>query len=1045
MIVLAAALPLIMLQPQARDMALGQLQQQLHWRIHIEEFDLYWGRLDMRSVSAISHGTDIEAALLRVEWSLHDLFSGRLSNFQLYDPVVSIVPTSSNNDSASAQKANWRKAPMALPFALRTFQIRNGLIQLKSKRNQTQWKLTRIEAYGDDLDEGQGEVIFAGQGDPGGVITAQVVWSREQVMLNIDAEDAPLAPLGALVGAPLDAGYLSTHMEITLGPNIPFEASGRLRVKNAHSAGGWNADGELFLHAGRRNVEWTGAVLVGSPYAGKEDLLLTGVVAYDKGLWVLQESEVKLAGLGRLELNGRWEAGLHLDATLISVAPMELAKWLGAPASEELRLRTHKPWRLHVVAQGDPRAPEWQASLKSGPDVIHSDQLRAQDVNVSLQLNGRGAELGDRARVELSAAHLKYHKAEAIEMLWHGEVDLSEENEESLEAHLLGKWRVRTGNGAYQSMGVSMDARLDGLAVSTLGAEVTVADGGMIHIAHRKLRKYISWVFTAEPKKPLEISLVGALLDRNLGSGDLSGKLEFLQRHIPGSHWEGQFSWGLRNGRWSQPARGDAPEVIAQGVNAAGDGNFSWAEQVKSYRVSTSMRVEKGEWLADGWYGDLGAEEPQAIANISLLPDGALSGRLRVMARSIEKLTLQSRNWRDPKAAGVTAKLNQLRLEPLFKTYLQDRWALVNPQWRQAKMVGQVDGEVTLNWPGEAMRLEGSLSLRDGYIVGPGQEWRLENVSLDLPIYTDLAPPKLPRDPGALNIERVIWRQEPIALMGLKPIVEGRLLRLGEQVELDLLGGGVKLSNVQVEFPQTESPAQARFGLTGRDLNLTRVSHALQLTKPMEGKAFLEFPRVTLSQWGVGKFQGEAGLQMYGGIVSLRNIWARNVTQPTPEWGMDVQVSQLDLGRVSAALGVGAMHGTLSGEVEDLAMAGAEPVSFDASFGSVESNTQQVISVDAINDLNMLGGGGVNAITQGLLSAFNNYRYRRIGIRCRLKNDRFHLSGLGGAERQHLLVEGSYIPPRVDVVSHNSVIGWKDMVERLDRIFERAAERQKEE
>jgi hypothetical protein len=51
-----------------------------------------------------------------------------------------------------------------------------------------------------------------------------------------------------------------------------------------------------------------------------------------------------------------------------------------------------------------------------------------------------------------------------------------------------------------------------------------------------------------------------------------------------------------------------------------------------------------------------------------------------------------------------------------------------------------------------------------------------------------------------------------------------------------------------------------------------------------------------------------------------------------------------------------------------------------------------------------------------------------------LRNDRFVLHGVAEHDGKDFLVVGTIFPPSVNVVSHNQVIAFKEMVDRLQRV-----------
>ena len=68
------------------------------------------------------------------------------------------------------------------------------------------------------------------------------------------------------------------------------------------------------------------------------------------------------------------------------------------------------------------------------------------------------------------------------------------------------------------------------------------------------------------------------------------------------------------------------------------------------------------------------------------------------------------------------------------------------------------------------------------------------------------------------------------------------------------------------------------------------------------------------------------------------------------------------------------------------------------------------------------------------LTSRMGYRYRKIGIRCSLRNDVFHLEGTAKPGTSTYLIYGGWLPPRIDVIASTPTISFQEMVKRLKRI-----------
>jgi hypothetical protein len=113
-----------------------------------------------------------------------------------------------------------------------------------------------------------------------------------------------------------------------------------------------------------------------------------------------------------------------------------------------------------------------------------------------------------------------------------------------------------------------------------------------------------------------------------------------------------------------------------------------------------------------------------------------------------------------------------------------------------------------------------------------------------------------------------------------------------------------------------------------------------------------------------------------------------------------------------------------------------EPASFILDVESVPTpGVSQSISVDAIQNISILGTGADSALNRGVTQLFKEYPYRKIGLRSVLKNDQFSVKGtIHDGGKEYLVRRG--VLRGVDVVNQNpdNVISFRDMTERIKRI-----------
>ncbi|MEW8044372.1 MAG: hypothetical protein G8D28_08655 [gamma proteobacterium symbiont of Phacoides pectinatus] len=87
-----------------------------------------------------------------------------------------------------------------------------------------------------------------------------------------------------------------------------------------------------------------------------------------------------------------------------------------------------------------------------------------------------------------------------------------------------------------------------------------------------------------------------------------------------------------------------------------------------------------------------------------------------------------------------------------------------------------------------------------------------------------------------------------------------------------------------------------------------------------------------------------------------------------------------------------------------------------------------------MDNISNLGGAGVSgALSRSFLRFFEEFRYDRLGIRCRLKNGVCDMGGIESKDRGYYLVKGSGLP-RIDIMDFNRQTDWNLLIEKLKQV-----------
>ncbi len=204
---------------------------------------------------------------------------------------------------------------------------------------------------------------------------------------------------------------------------------------------------------------------------------------------------------------------------------------------------------------------------------------------------------------------------------------------------------------------------------------------------------------------------------------------------------------------------------------------------------------------------------------------------------------------------------------------------------------------------------------------------------------------------------------------------------------------------------------------------------------PLAGKLSGMVPRMRYQQ-GELTLGGVLLVQAFDGDITLRNLRIREPLGLVPRLWADARIEHLDLKTLTRAFSFGRIEGRLQGQVDGLYMEAWQPVAFDAVFETPpDDDSRHRISQRAVDNISNLGGGGVaGAVSRSFLRFLEDFPYQRLGIRCRLSNGVCHMDGVAPAENGYYLVQGRWLPPRLDVIGYAGEVDWAALLARLTAI-----------
>lgn len=249
-------------------------------------------------------------------------------------------------------------------------------------------------------------------------------------------------------------------------------------------------------------------------------------------------------------------------------------------------------------------------------------------------------------------------------------------------------------------------------------------------------------------------------------------------------------------------------------------------------------------------------------------------------------------------------------------------------------------------------------------------------------------------------------------------------------IRLPMLDGALSLQDVSAAWLGGAWHWHLRADV--QPISMSELSHALGWPL-MEGKVAAAIPLVTYSG-GTLTSSGDMRLDLFDGRITVSNLTMQTPLGSLPRLGADLTMRQLDLGALTHTFSFGAIEGRLDGDVRALELLNWKPVHFDAAFYSSPGNYKKKISQRAVENISALGGAGAAAaIQRSVLRFFDSFGYGRLGLSCKLRNDRCEMDGVESTAQGYVIVKGSGVPA-ITVLGYNRNVSWSELLERLQRV-----------
>ena len=266
----------------------------------------------------------------------------------------------------------------------------------------------------------------------------------------------------------------------------------------------------------------------------------------------------------------------------------------------------------------------------------------------------------------------------------------------------------------------------------------------------------------------------------------------------------------------------------------------------------------------------------------------------------------------------------------------------------------------------------------------------------------------------------------------IKFVTGGREFRMLEPTRLPIFDGGLAIAAFEVRDAALPSMSLL-FDATLDPISMRRICQALGWPE-FAGTVAGRIPRLTLKN-KVLSVDGDLEARVFDGRMVISKLRLADPLGDWPQLSASVDFERLDLQAVTGTFSFGEITGRLSGYIHSLELFNWRPIAFDAVLAtSPGDKSEHRISQRAVSNISAIGGGSSGGTMQmlsgGVLRFFENFKYDKLGLSCRLADEICLMQGIGPARNGYYIVQGHGIP-RIDVIGSAGRIDWPQLVANL--------------
>jgi len=177
-------------------------------------------------------------------------------------------------------------------------------------------------------------------------------------------------------------------------------------------------------------------------------------------------------------------------------------------------------------------------------------------------------------------------------------------------------------------------------------------------------------------------------------------------------------------------------------------------------------------------------------------------------------------------------------------------------------------------------------------------------------------------------------------------------------------------------------------------------------------------------------FDGLLELTVFDGTMQIDNLTIERLFGIAPVVAANITFQNLSLLSITSTYDFGDISGRVNGYVKGMRITNWKADRLNAYIESVKTKgVKQSISQRAIDNISSIGGIQ-GALSRSFLRFFDAFRYKRLGIGCKLRNSICEMKGLDTTAEKYQIVSGKGLPS-INIFGYSKFIDWQVLLDRL--------------